>query len=68
MSCTAINVCTSGVADFNYFLLKKVNRFMNKIINVISHVIYRLYSIKLSKNINNKNIEKNESTTKQINE
>ena len=42
MSCTAINVCTSGVADFNYFLLKKVNRFMNKIINVISHVIYRL--------------------------
>ena len=46
MSCTAINVCTSGVADFNYFPLKKVNRFMNKIINVISHVIYRLiYSI-----------------------
>ena len=25
----------NGVADFNYFLLLKVNRFLNKVINIM---------------------------------
>ena len=31
-----------GPADFNHFLLQRVNRFINKVINAISLVIYAL--------------------------
>ena len=32
----------NGVADFNYLLLEKVNRFINKTINVLLRMIYCL--------------------------
>ena len=40
---TSLYMITSvqnDVADINYFMLQKINRFINKVINVISRVIY----------------------------
>ena len=37
-----LNSVQNDLADFNYFLLNRINRFIYKMINVISLVIYCL--------------------------
>ena len=35
--------------EFNYFVLQKVNQFINKVIKVILNVVYSLYQIELKR-------------------
>ena len=37
-----INSVQNSLMDFDYFLLLKINRFINKVINILSCVIYYL--------------------------